>query len=539
MANYSHIELFAGCGGMSLGLGATGFDLVMANEVSPMAGETFAFNLLGEDLQRIGLNGSHSEKVLWLKSQYARHQVTKRLRENPFQPTGKSHSDISSLTQLPGKLVIGEIDELLQLLKRKPNLLKQLRRAKVDLISGGPPCQGFSLAGKRVHGDHKNLLPLSFARFVGLLKPKIAVLENVRGIVAPFTVDGVKHHSWVEVSKAFALQGYAPVCMLVNAAQFKVPQFRVRFVMLAIRHDVARVLQKRWAHEAPHDAQVLSTALRFYSQVQKNKNNLGSIGHRDLALYDSEGHADLFKGRLLPKLSARDQNFVTTKDAVDDIRSTSARYVIDDLESGYARQLGKLLPKQHSVAHEELMNHEPRIHSFPVMARFRLYQVINSFNGNRHHAMRVVNGQPVPATIKADVLASLMQCTLLSDAVDGPRLRKPNTPRDLAEYLDTVRSQKHSQRAIHPNEPAPSQLTIPDDLCHYSSHQLRTLTVREMARLQSFPDWFSFRSKATTGGTQRSFEVPQYTQVGNAVPPLLAYALGLSIRTILDEHASA
>ena len=55
--NLKHIELFAGCGGMSLGLEAAGFDLFMANELSPMAGETFAYNLIGEDLQDLAVKG--------------------------------------------------------------------------------------------------------------------------------------------------------------------------------------------------------------------------------------------------------------------------------------------------------------------------------------------------------------------------------------------------------------------------------------------------------------------------------------------------
>jgi DNA (cytosine-5)-methyltransferase 1 len=88
-----------------------------------------------------------------------------------------------------------------------------------------------------------------------------------------------------------------------------------------------------------------------------------------------------------------------------------------------------------------------------------------------------------------------------------------------------------------PHQPAPAALSIPDDACHYSD--LRTLTVREMARIQSFPDNFKFLSKVTTGGQMRKFEVPQYTQVGNAVPPLLGYALGQSIKYLIDlNHKS-
>ena len=67
-------------------------------------------------------------------------------------------------------------------------------------------------------------------------------------------------------------------------------------------------------------------------------------------------------------------------------------------------------------------------------------------------------------------------------------------------------------------------LTIGDDFVHY--RQPRSLTVREMARLQSFDDDFVFQGKRTTGGERRKDEVPQYTLVGNAVPPLLARAIG-------------
>lgn len=76
-------------------------------------------------------------------------------------------------------------------------------------------------------------------------------------------------------------------------------------------------------------------------------------------------------------------------------------------------------------------------------------------------------------------------------------------------------------------KPATTIVTMPDDFAHYGAN--RSLTVREMARLQSFDDSFVFQGKRTTGGDRRKLETPQYTQVGNAVPPLMAHAIALEI----------
>ena len=63
------------------------------------------------------------------------------------------------------------------------------------------------------------------------------------------------------------------------------------------------------------------------------------------------------------------------------------------------------------------------------------------------------------------------------------------------------------------------------------------MTVREYARIQSFPDWYEFKGKYTSGGARRKKEVPRYTQVGNAVPPLFAEQIGIALMEVLkDEH---
>ena len=76
-------------------------------------------------------------------------------------------------------------------------------------------------------------------------------------------------------------------------------------------------------------------------------------------------------------------------------------------------------------------------------------------------------------------------------------------------------------------------VTLPDD--YISPFEDRTFSVREMARLQSFDDNFVFLGKRTTGGPRRKLEVPQYSQVGNAVPPLLARAVAKEIYLVIEE----
>lgn len=88
-------------------------------------------------------------------------------------------------------------------------------------------------------------------------------------------------------------------------------------------------------------------------------------------------------------------------------------------------------------------------------------------------------------------------------------------------------SNKRNYNVLKPEEQSPTVMTIPDDYIHYNSP--RALTVREMARLQSFDDSFVFQGKRSTGGNNRKSEVPQFTLVGNAVPPLLARAVATEI----------
>lgn len=526
-----HIELFAGCGGMSLGMDAAGFELLFANELSPMAGETFAFNILGEDIQQRIEREEISTKVRWIKSNFPQGDLTERLSENPFGTKDAEYSDVNTLDDLYGKLLIGNVDFLLDFLEQNPTLVKELRNKNVDLISGGPPCQSFSLAGKREKNNEKNQLPLSFSKFSGLIQPKTVLLENVKGITSPFTEYGHKYYAWLEVSKAFALEGFVPICMMVNSKYFGVPQNRPRFILIAYRLDIFNQILKKHPEN-----KILKLSLSFYKKVLLNKNNLENVGVKDFKYYDIESEPHLFDDVILPKITHFERDFITTNEAIGDIRKTQWQYKINQTKGKYANRLNDTFKKD-VVSESLIKNHDPRNHDFVIKSRFRFYQVIEQFqNGLKKGAVDLFTGKDVSKELKEKLFSEFSQYSLLfKDEKGRPISMVPKDIEEVKTLVKLIPTKKHSQRALKEFEPAPAQLTIPDDLCHYDSEQPRTLTVREMARFQSFPDWFEFKSKVTTGGDMRKFQVPQYTQVGNAVPPLLAKTLGEIIKKHLNE----
>jgi DNA (cytosine-5)-methyltransferase 1 len=99
------------------------------------------------------------------------------------------------------------------------------------------------------------------------------------------------------------------------------------------------------------------------------------------------------------------------------------------------------------------------------------------------------------------------------------------------DTFKVVFTKKMNRYRLYSHNIAPTIVTMPDD--YISAYENRIPTVREMARLQSFDDSFEFLGKRTTGGLRRRVEVPQYSQVGNAVPPLLAKAIAEELKKYL------
>ena len=562
----NHIELFAGCGGLSLGLETAGFSLLTANELSPMASETFAFNHLNADLK----NKKNINKVFWVSSSHSRSNFSTRLRENPNNAIGLTKSHYSDLLEmkptneeLKRSLMVGSIADINNILdpttevgKKNKWLLKQLKSGLggkgVDLVSGGPPCQSFSLAGMRDHSHQRNQLPGEFAKFVGLVKPRIALLENVSGILSAFTIDGSKHFAWFEVAKAFAKEGYIPLCLKVNAKYVGAAQNRPRFLLIALREDVYKQFKKTCEKDdilihalvEPANLTKVMKKIKVIEEKFANK-KISEIDMKSsinkirpkfgcLKYFDIDKDDALFRNTILrPLVSQKVQKNIknglfSVKDAIDDLRADNVP------ESLYVKKINNSFINQYKRPLDKLSNHELRQNKNLVRARFRLYQVLNKISKEESREVLICLKNDKTYQLLKSTLASLGKYWFLS--LDGEKISNPSA-NQLLELLSALHTKKHTQRALIAEHPAPAALSIPDDACHYyeSLSTQRTLSVREMARIQSFPDWFIVRSKITTGGKMRRFEVPQYTQIGNAVPPLLGLAAGKICRNILDK----
>ena len=423
---------------------------------------------------------------------------------------------------LNGKLIVGNIIQLNEILKSNPDLKKNLKdgfgQGGIDLVSGGPPCQSFSLAGLRNKNCHKNNLPWEFAKFVEHVKPKVVLLENVTGILRPFKEDEEHYYAWFEIAKTFAAKGYIPLCIHVNARYAGVPQNRPRFIMMGVRDDIYERLKQ---HLNETETKLFAQGEKLFCAIQKGQ----KVAYGSYPCFDAQKKNDhhLFEKSFLHFLIGKKE--ITVMEAIGDLkyntREKKSQFVVD-LNASFASMLGDARTPS---------NHDGRQHTPKVKRRFRIYQIIQQCGSEvRKEVTAFLKEQREDISEKA--WGQLKTYAFLLGDDEYVKFRKKD---DLLSHLSRHGTKKQTQKALCATMPAPAALSIPDDTCHYDQGELRTLTAREMARIQSFPDNFKFRSKLDTGGKMRRFEVPQYTQIGNAVPPLLGLALGKAVKTLLGK----
>jgi len=404
------VDAFAGCGGLSLGLKRAGWKGLFAIEKDAFAFETLSSNFPPD-------NGSLSYD--WPQS----------IERKPW-----------------------DIDDLLS--ERKGALATLA--GKVDLLAGGPPCQGFSHAGRRQPDDPRNQLFEAYLDIVDVLRPRLVLVENVRGFQSEFKASG---HRPAKNFAAALEQGlsseYDVASTVIQSRDFGIPQARPRFFLVGALKDLSAA----------------NRIAAFFDDLQRQVN--GFLGQRRLPLRP------------------------TARDAISDLE-ISRNGTVDCLEcNGFQ-----------SIAYKG-----PR----------------SSFQ----RAMRDGHQGPPPDTRLARHRPDIRNrfAAIIKACYEEGRLNVTIS----SEIRKAYKLKKTAIRVLDPLDAAPTVTSLPDDLLHYS--EPRILTVRETARLQSFPDWFAFKGNYTTGGHRRRNEIPRFTQVANAVPPLLAEQLGLTLFRLVSRFS--
>ena len=407
---FKYIDLFAGCGGLSLGLHNSGWKGLFAIEKSPLAFKTLEHNLIN--------NAKHFEWPTWIP---------------------KEANDINDILK-------NNISDLIDL------------RGTVDLVAGGPPCQGFSSAGKRVEDDARNGLIKSYIKFIRLVQPKLIFFENVRGFTQKFEANRTKGKKYSDfVMKCLQrttenYHGYEVVGKLIDFSKFGLPQKRTRFILVGVRKDLSE--------------NSFQFAQSFFDMMDFDKSSfLTSKGLTE--------HTPL-------------------KDAISDLLMGQGTIKSPDSNGYLAGVYSEPQSKYQELLRIKQVNPEPDSHRFT------------------HHG---------PETIK-------LFNNLLINVVKGTKIHG-----DLRKQFNI---KKRAVTVLNPESPTPTLTSHPDDYIHYS--EPRILTVREYARIQSFPDWYELKGKYTTGGILRTKEVPRYTQLGNAIPPLFAELSGLVLQKIINSN---
>lgn len=457
-----YVDLFSGCGGLSLGVETSGADLVLAVEKSDQAARTFRHNLV-EDV---------SSDVSW------QAYLKKSLQE-----------------QADEHVVVDEVQSLLN----NAQIMSRLREEKLDFVVGGPPCQGFSLAGLRRPDDVRNQLPYQYLEFVERTQPKVVVIENVLGMGQSFAKGADSSFEQLQVALSQIGSGYEVQAVQADAVHYGAPQHRPRLLIIGLDKRIA-------------SARKISSS-----------GSLWKSSYADFLTAETPALAPR------PTISYQERRLV--RHAVGDLLLQSlpdqeVNSYVEDLNSTFS---SAVVPSSASRLSARATNHVPRKHRDSTIKRFRIYQFLKEA-GITERLLRQI------ADMTEEVASIFIDSELKSNSTGVAEAQSKGFLPGLSavEIRDSIlesSTRKHSQKVLAWDEPARTVVTLPDDYIH--PREPRVFTVRELARFQGFPDTFEYLGPETTGAYRRRFEVPQYSQVGNAVSPWLGLAIGKMIREVL------
>ncbi|WP_347169640.1 DNA cytosine methyltransferase [Pseudomonas salmasensis] len=461
------LDLFSGCGGISLGFEAAGFDMRAAVEFEPNAAKSHGLNFHdGADV--------HSQPI----------DITQ-----------------TSPAELCFRLGVGEVADAF------------------DVVVGGPPCQAFARVGRSklreieahpeafIH-DPRAQLYKKYLEFVDAFQPLAVLMENV-----PDILNHGGQNIAEETCEVLEAKGYVCGYTLLNAAFYGVPQMRERMFLIGYRQE----LKQQVSFPSPSHWLVLPP---------------GYEGSRSVALKSLRGLLDEAHSYIEPPAATPDlPPAITAEDALSDLPAIYARELLAegkiargarrfDTPAGYNRKT----PSTFATLMRTWPGHEankegPKDHVIRYLPRdYELFARMNP--GDQYpeayaHAVAMFEERLVAAQAKGENLTKgSAEYKALWDSIVPPY--------DASKFPNKWRKMWSNQPArtlmAHLGKDGYSHI-------HYDSKQSRTISVREAARLQSFPDGFLF------SGTMN----PAFKQIGNAVPPLLAKAIATQMMTALTQ----
>lgn len=439
--NFTSIDLFAGPGGICTGFKWADIKPLIAVEWSDRTVETYASSHNADvlPLEEL-LNGTFENKDLFFLP-----------TEENKKRTVLIHGDIRKVSN-------ELIDEILN---------KRFEVKSVDIVTGGAPCESFSMAGQRNEEDERNDLFLNILRVARHIDSKMILFENVKGLFSK-KIDGIPGKMFEMICDEFErldeksgvsykLASRHPKEVLLTASDFGVPQQRQRIFLVGINNKFKSIFkypEPTHGEERKYPYVTVDDALMDLPQIERN----------DEATHYDYNIADLNEGHRFEFLST-----------MRGITFPPPDHIIFDQES---------LSSHKSVNHRDVM-----------VERFK----------------HIREGESQKTAVERLILEG------------KPHVREEYFPKKLygARCRRLVKNRPSFTVTSH----------CLDEMIHPVLH--RQLTPREAARLQSFPDWYRFQGPYVKFHSDP--EQDRYEQIGDAIPPLLAYNLALEVHQTLKQ----
>lgn len=522
------IDLFCGAGGFSEGILQAGFHIVYSSDKSPFVKETYT----------------------------ARHE------QLGLEDEINTHFELADIKDLEGTSILKDINKLKYFQEHN----KSFKKGDIDVIFGGPPCQGFSIAGKRDREDPRNMLFGEYLRVVKELLPKYVVMENVEGFLSmevnpnfKSSKKGFVYPDKELVSKVVITEleyfGYTVLApRRLDASDYGVPQRRGRVIVLASRNDMPEIKYPLPTTKQPEKKVTVLEALSGVSinseSAYSNLSRQGRTPHfykkspvesqEDLNNIEESNHQKFIEERF--SLFEQGESVKNLKDRLVFTRGTPAALHLKK----YPALLQETLLNINKEYNIDIVNKYLKSENITTDNSYlnSIYRTIKKVYGKENSEIK----KEFVKKFKEDTNWSEHDIEWLIDSIDKKFNQRVSEEELINWFLDDglvinglsnddilnhLLTNKNTRKRLQQYEPGPTMVTLPDDYIHPTLNKI--LNVREMARIQSFDDSFIFKGKRTTGGSSRKHEVPQFSQVGNAVPPLLAYAIAKEVQLALMQ----